>query len=229
MSDQKSWEQALDRLQHQMTRATFDTWLRGTRLVDAQGDTWTIGVHHGYAIDWLGGRLRPLVEEAASRVAGHPVTLEFRVHVPARSEPEPDLDDEDHGPEEILEAVREEHVSVTAGGHSLTWTDFYIKFKVAFRKRALRELKGAKLSVFLCLALHVDRDGVAHPGIETIMRETGYSRPAVCSALDSLEELGLVAKRDAVYMGPDEYVVNGYAWFGQNPAPALWEVHSEKS
>ena len=95
---------------------------------------------------------------------------------------------------------------------------------MAFRRKALAQLKGAKLSCFLCLALHVDKDGVAKPGIETIVRETGYSRPSVCSALDELESLGLIQKSRSQYMATDEYTVTGYAWFGKAPAPALWEV-----
>jgi len=52
------------------------------------------------------------------------------------------------------------------------------------------------------------------------MRETGYSRRAVCSALAELESLGLVTKR-AGHHRTDRYAVNGYAWFGRRPAPVL--------
>lgn len=219
------WAQALAELELQMTRATFDTWLRGSRAVDGAPDEIVVAVEHAYALDWLNHRLMPVIQRTVDRVAGRQMAVRFEVRQPApRPAPEP-LDER---PEEIMEAVREEHVRINTGGVALTWTDFYIKFKVAFRKRALAKLKGAKLSVFICLALHVDRDGVASPGIETIMSETDYSRPAVCSALDDLEELGLITKRPAVYMGPDEYLVNGYAWFGQNPAPALWELKAPK-
>ena len=78
------------------------------------------------------------------------------------------------------------------------------------------------LSVFLCLALHVDRHRVAKPGIEAIMRETGYSRGVVCNALDELETLGLVTKLSTC-RGTDPYQLEGYAWFGARPAPSLWE------
>jgi len=124
--------------------------------------------------------------------------------------------------EPIVEAVREERVVIGPTTGRLLHTDFYIKLKVAFRHRALAELKGAPLSVFLCLALHVDRDGVAYPGVQTIMRETGYSRSVVCSALGTLVDLGLMAKRRA-HRGNDEYIIQGYAWFGTDPAPCLWE------
>ena len=93
-------------------------------------------------------------------------------------------------------------------------------------RRALGKLKGVKLSVFLCLSLHVDRDGIAKPGgIETIMHETGYSRGAVCSALQDLCRAGLIRKLRR-HHGAVQYQVLGYAWFGQQPAPALWESKS---
>ena len=54
------------------------------------------------------------------------------------------------------------------------------------------------------------------------MRETGYSRSAVCSTLAYLETAGLIRKRHAG-RGPDKYQVRGYVWFGPQPAPILWE------
>jgi hypothetical protein len=95
-------------------------------------------------------------------------------------------------------------------------------------QRALGKLKGAKLSVFLCLSLHVDRDAIAKPGrIETIMHETGCSRGAVCSALQDLGRAGLIRKLRR-HHGADRVPVLGYAWSGQQPAPAQWESKSRK-
>lgn len=221
------WRLALREMELQMTRPTFDTWLRSSEAVDliieedSKGRL-IVGVVNAYALDWLNYRLMPVVQRAVQRMAGGPVVVEFVVRGPASIEEEPAEETEGLGDEVLLEAVREEHTTLQQGV-ALSWVDFYIKLKVAFRKRALRELKGARLSVFLCLALHVDRDGVASPGIETIMQETGYSRSIVCNALEDLVRLGLVSKR-AAYRGADEYLVNGYAWFGQTPAPALWEL-----
>ena len=112
-------------------------------------------------------------------------------------------------------------------------TDIYIKFKTSFRDRALRRLKGAKLSVFMSLALHIDADGTAAPGVERIMRETGLARGTVCRALDELGSppLSLIEKvpvprekrpRGCIRM-PNCYKILGYAWWGAKPAPALYE------
>ena len=237
---QKAWSTVLDQLQLQMTRATFDTWLRGSQVVAQRDRALTVAVRHTYGLDWIQGRLLPVIQRTVHRVVGPDTTVEF-VASPkganpcgaspagasreeARSaSPESDaaasLDRSARIGDLGIEAVREER---GAGATSLVWTDFYIKFKVAFRKKALRALKGAKLSVFLCLALHVDRHRVAKPGIESIMRETGYSRGVVCSALDELETLGLVTKLSS-RRGTDQYQLKGYAWFGTRPAPSLWE------
>lgn len=236
VSPDQVWEQAKELLALQMTKATFDTWLRGSWAISADGDQWVIGVFHAYAVDWLTNRLGTVISRTLGHVAGGPVTVRFEVGRPPgglggldqskrrvdTSRSMAESAEVDSAP--IIEAVREQRVTVSSSGGALQWVDFYIKLKVAFRKRALRRLKGAKLSVFICLALHVDRDGIAKPGgIEAIMHETDYSRGAVCSALADLDGAGLI-KKIPQHHGPDHYAVLGYAWFGQQPAPALWEL-----
>ena len=236
------WDKALAILKMQMTGPTFDTWLARSWVESKEGSEWTIAVPNAYAVDWLSNRLAGMIARSLSQIAGGPVSVRFVVGTrPALRHPstgsgctqdaaqDEDLEDvpaaDESGP--IIEAVREERAAVGSGG-ALVWTDFYIKLKVAFRKRALKKLKGARLSVFLCLALHVDRDGIAKPGgIEAIMHETGYSRGAVCSALDALDHAGLIDKIPT-HHGADQYRVRGYAWFGQAPAPALWEESKYK-
>jgi GntR family transcriptional regulator len=105
-------------------------------------------------------------------------------------------------------------------GRPTAWTDVYVKIKVAFRKEALRRLKGAKLSCFLCLGLHVDEKGECYPSIDTIVRETGYSRPTVCRALDKLVELGFIEKKRRKHHST-LYSVNGYVWYGSKSKPTL--------
>ncbi len=73
--------------------------------------------------------------------------------------------------------------------------DYYFRVKTSFCRRALRLCKGAPLSVLNCLWGHVNKHRLAWPSIETIMRQTGYSRGVVCNAIAELERLGLIAKR----------------------------------
>ena len=216
------WAEILGELSSRMTRATFDTWLASSRIVGEDSGVLTVAVQHGLAVDWLQERMLPAILPVINR---HLPGMSIKFVPGAKVVDTRRADDILEQP--IMEAVREERVQVGGPAGTLVWTDFYIKLKVAFRRKALAQLKGAKLSCFLCLALHVDRDGVAKPGIETIVRETGYSRPSVCSALDELESLGLIQKSRSQYMSTDAYIVTGYAWFGKTPAPALWEEKSE--
>ena len=125
--------------------------------------------------------------------------------------------------------VQESGIDYRLGASPLPWTEVYIKFKVAFRQRALRELKGSKLSVFICLALHMDSGGYAEPSIDTICEETGYEREAVCNAITDLGNLGLVEKHRR-RRRTSRYQVKGYAWFGKGPSqPALFEEDSYSS
>ena len=71
------WTQSLDELQLQMTRATFDTWLRGSQVAEADDGCLTIAVRHVHAVDWLQNRLLPLIERTVARHADNEVKLTF--------------------------------------------------------------------------------------------------------------------------------------------------------
>lgn len=79
---QKLWQAALGELQLQMTRATFDTWLRGSRVVACDGQAFTVYVRHTYAVDWLQNRLLETIQRVLQRLAGHDVALTFTAHAP---------------------------------------------------------------------------------------------------------------------------------------------------
>jgi chromosomal replication initiator protein len=64
------WQAALGELELQMTRATFDAWLRGTWLAAYGGETFTVAVASTYAVDWLAHRLNGTVVRTLRRVAG---------------------------------------------------------------------------------------------------------------------------------------------------------------
>ena len=51
----------------------------------------------------------------------------------------------------------------------------FLKLSPEFRKKQLKELKGAPLSVFICYALHSDEQGYTWVDDKTIKKETGYS------------------------------------------------------
>ncbi len=88
---QKLWKTALGELELQMTRATFDTWLRDTRCIGTENnDTLIVGVKNGYAVEWLEHRLYALIQRTLQRITGEEMQARFIVwedtpanHVPA--------------------------------------------------------------------------------------------------------------------------------------------------
>lgn len=73
------WSAVLGELHGQMTKATFDVWLAGTRLVQASGDQYTIEVPNVQAVDWLSQRLHGPIERTLAGHVGRPaVTVHFQ-------------------------------------------------------------------------------------------------------------------------------------------------------
>jgi chromosomal replication initiator protein len=79
---QKQWQATLGELQLQMTRATFDTWLRGSRVIDLVQGTFIVYVQHAYAVDWLQHRLLPIIRRTLQRHAGSEADVEFTDRLP---------------------------------------------------------------------------------------------------------------------------------------------------
>jgi len=49
-----------------MMRATFDTWLRASKIVEVGDGCLTVAVRHAHAVDWLQGRLLPVIERTVA-------------------------------------------------------------------------------------------------------------------------------------------------------------------
>jgi hypothetical protein len=79
MTPDQIWQAALRELQLQMTKATFDTWVKDTRAISHEGDIFVIGVPSALARDWLENRLLTTVERTLVGIIGHPVQVEFAV------------------------------------------------------------------------------------------------------------------------------------------------------
>jgi chromosomal replication initiator protein len=73
------WQTALGELQLELTRATFETWLRNSRLVTCEDGVFVIGVANTYARDWLESRLRSVVERVLARLTGQSAQVRFVV------------------------------------------------------------------------------------------------------------------------------------------------------
>ena len=71
------WRDVLKLLQLEMTRSTFNAWLRDSRLVELEDGRCVVGVHNGYAQEWLAHRLMPNIKRALERVVDRSVEVEF--------------------------------------------------------------------------------------------------------------------------------------------------------
>jgi hypothetical protein len=79
MTPDQIWQAALVELELQMTKATFDTWLKNTRAISHKDGIFVIGVRDDLARDWLESRLLTTVERTLVGIIGHPVEVEFAV------------------------------------------------------------------------------------------------------------------------------------------------------
>ncbi len=74
-----AWKAALGELEMQMTRATFRTWLQGTRALSWADGEFVIGVRSDFAKDWLEHRLYDLIARVLAGVTGRPTRVRFAV------------------------------------------------------------------------------------------------------------------------------------------------------
>ncbi|MCP4417302.1 MAG: chromosomal replication initiator protein DnaA [Chloroflexi bacterium] len=76
---ENAWKATLGELELQMTKATFNTWLKGTCLLRCEGNTYVIGVRNAYAKDWLENRLHDTILRTLSAIVDNPTEIQFVV------------------------------------------------------------------------------------------------------------------------------------------------------
>ena len=83
MKPEKVWQAALGELQLQMTKATFDTWVKQTHVVAYEDGTFIIGVQNGFAKDWLENRLHGTIQQTLTSIVNRTVEVRFVVQSPS--------------------------------------------------------------------------------------------------------------------------------------------------
>ncbi len=80
-SPEELWQLALEELQLQMTKATFDQWLLGSTVVPEASTplSLTVAVRNRYAQEWLAHRLDRVIGRALVAVAGYRVRARYTV------------------------------------------------------------------------------------------------------------------------------------------------------
>jgi hypothetical protein len=72
-----TWQLVLSELQLQMTRETFNAWLKPTRVVGRENGVLKVETGNELISDWLENRLRGTVERAVASIADKPLRVEF--------------------------------------------------------------------------------------------------------------------------------------------------------
>jgi len=79
MNTDQIWQAALGQLQLQMTQATFDTWVKDTRLVSKDEEKLVVGTKNAFAKDWLENRLFLTISRTINNILGCPIDIQFVV------------------------------------------------------------------------------------------------------------------------------------------------------
>lgn len=79
MSPETAWKATLGELELQMTKATFNTWLKDARLLAKEENEFVIGVRNDYAKDWLENRLHDTILRTLTAISRRPATIRFVV------------------------------------------------------------------------------------------------------------------------------------------------------
>ncbi|MBM4430767.1 MAG: chromosomal replication initiator protein DnaA, partial [Chloroflexi bacterium] len=87
MNAEQAWQATLGELQLQLTKSTFDTWLKHTHVISCEDGTFLVGVNNGYAKDWLENRLLTMVKRTLTGIVNHTVDVRFVVR--PKSLPQP--------------------------------------------------------------------------------------------------------------------------------------------
>jgi len=79
MNANEIWHATLGELQLQMTKATFDTWVRPTHAINYCDGAITVGVHSPYAKEWLENRLHTTIARTVTGIVGRSVEVRYIV------------------------------------------------------------------------------------------------------------------------------------------------------
>ncbi|MEI2613425.1 MAG: DnaA N-terminal domain-containing protein [Candidatus Promineifilaceae bacterium] len=75
----KLWHTTLGELALQMTKATYNTWLKDSELVAAEDQLFTVQVQSERAVAWLENRLKGTIERTLTAIAEAPTQVRFVV------------------------------------------------------------------------------------------------------------------------------------------------------
>jgi chromosomal replication initiator protein len=73
------WQATLGQLQLQLSKPTYDTWVKNTEGLSYEDGVLVVGVHSAYAQDWLENRLYAVIQRTATQIANRTTSVRFIV------------------------------------------------------------------------------------------------------------------------------------------------------
>jgi chromosomal replication initiator protein len=74
------WQCALGKLQIQVSKANYTTWLSDSQGLSCLDNTFVVGVPNVFVAEWLSKRLYPLVRKTLAEIMGKDVDVRFEIH-----------------------------------------------------------------------------------------------------------------------------------------------------
>ncbi len=102
MNANQAWQSTLGQIQMEMSKASYDTWVRNAQLISYESNVFTVGVPNAYARDWLEDRLTSTMNRTLAGMMNSPQEVRFIVWHP---EENPNVTQDD---EPVLFAATEE-------------------------------------------------------------------------------------------------------------------------
>jgi chromosomal replication initiator protein len=106
MEASQAWQATLGQLQMELPKATYDTWVRDTRFIKHEENTFFIGVQNAYARDWLENRLTTTASRLLSGIMDAAQSITFVLN--SHDESTPSIrEEEDPQPESFYDPVKQ--------------------------------------------------------------------------------------------------------------------------
>src|SRR5690554_2508091 len=105
MTDQLKiiWDQTLNIMKQELTKPSFDTWLKDTKATAFSKDCLVVASPNEFARDWVEARYKEALEGALQQVVGHKWEISFMV--PDNTEPVTNLPPKPQQSEEEVRSV----------------------------------------------------------------------------------------------------------------------------
>jgi chromosomal replication initiator protein len=79
MKAQQAWQAALGQLQLEMSKPSYDTWVRDAEFISYEDGSFVVGVQNAYARDWLESRLTSMIKRMLTGMMNRTVDVRFIV------------------------------------------------------------------------------------------------------------------------------------------------------